>query len=264
MSCGNRLERLPDGEALAAERRIIAAVGPDRSRARQQPCTVPSLRLHGTPFTSLGPGVRGAKCIERGCAFVGLADDLGRGRCGVDSTRGRRDAERTSLQSGRSCLSALPRPDLPPGAQRDLVAALHDLHHRAGWPSLRTLGGEAGCSHTTVSTVFSSTKLPNWGLLQLVVGAMGGDVGEFHRLWLLASNGDKASGRAVQLAGRRPELATVRRHLESGVGLCLVTGEAGMGKTALVGAARAATDVFVARGAGLPLRRPCLSSRWRP
>lgn len=150
-------------------------------------------------------------------------------------------------------MSALPRPDLPPGAQRDLVAALHDLHHRAGWPSLRTLGGEAGCSHTAVSTVFSSTRLPSWGLLQLVVGAMGGDVAEFHRLWLLATNGDKASGRAVQLAGRRPELAEVRRHLESGVGLCLVTGEAGMGKTALVGAARAATDVFVARGAGLPL-----------
>ena len=36
-------------------------------------------------------------------------------------------------------MPALPRPDLPPGAHRDLVDALHDLHHRAGWPSLRTL-----------------------------------------------------------------------------------------------------------------------------
>ncbi len=48
-------------------------------------------------------------------------------------------------------MGALPRPDLPPGPQRDLVHALHDLHHRAGWPSLRTLAREAGCSHTTVS-----------------------------------------------------------------------------------------------------------------
>ena len=36
-------------------------------------------------------------------------------------------------------MSALPRPDLPPGAHHDLVDALHDLHHRAGWPSLATL-----------------------------------------------------------------------------------------------------------------------------
>ncbi|MFC7725440.1 ATP-binding protein [Nocardioides sp. GCM10028917] len=82
---------------------------------------------------------------------------------------------------------------------------------------------------------------------------MGGDVGEFHRLWLSATDGDQASGAARQLAGRRFELATVQRHFDSGVGLCVVTGEAGMGKTALVGAARAATDVFVARGDGLPL-----------
>ena len=33
----------------------------------------------------------------------------------------------------------LPRPDLPPGPHRDLVDALHDLHHRDGWPSLRVL-----------------------------------------------------------------------------------------------------------------------------
>lgn len=150
-------------------------------------------------------------------------------------------------------MGALPRPEIPPGAQRDLVSALHDLHHRVGWPSLRTLAGKAGCSHTTVSTVFSSSRLPSWGLLELVVGAMDGDVGEFHRLWLSATDGDKASGTAKQLAGRRDELAAVRRHFESGIGLRLVTGEAGMGKTALLGAARTATDVFVARGSGLPL-----------
>ena len=39
-------------------------------------------------------------------------------------------------------MGGLPRPDLPPGPRRDLSEALHDLHHRAGWPSLRTLARE--------------------------------------------------------------------------------------------------------------------------
>ena len=60
-------------------------------------------------------------------------------------------------------MSALPRPDLPPGPHRDLVAALHDLHHRDGWRSLRTLARDTGVSHTTVSKVFSSPALPTWG-----------------------------------------------------------------------------------------------------
>ena len=72
-------------------------------------------------------------------------------------------------------MPALPRPDLPPGAHRDLVEALHDLHHRAGWPSLRTLAQAAGCSHTTVSTVFSSPRLPAWGNVEVLVEAMNGD-----------------------------------------------------------------------------------------
>jgi hypothetical protein len=45
--------------------------------------------------------------------------------------------------------------DLAPGPHRDLVEALHDLHHDAGWPSLRTLAGAAGCSYMTVSRVFT-------------------------------------------------------------------------------------------------------------
>lgn len=51
----------------------------------------------------------------------------------------------------------------------------------------------------------------------------------------------------------REELAVVRRHLESGTGLLLVEGEAGIGKTKVVDTARAGSGVFVARGAGLPL-----------
>jgi hypothetical protein len=41
-------------------------------------------------------------------------------------------------------VGGLPRPDLRPGSHRDLVDALHDLHHRAGWPSLRVLAAAAG------------------------------------------------------------------------------------------------------------------------
>ena len=48
----------------------------------------------------------------------------------VDTCGAREDPER---------MGALPRPDVPPGPQRELVDALHDLHHRAGWPSLRLL-----------------------------------------------------------------------------------------------------------------------------
>ncbi len=78
-------------------------------------------------------------------------------------------------------MSALPRPDLPPGPHRDLVAALHELHHRDGWRSLRALARETGVSHTTVSKAFSSTTLPSWGVLELLVEAMGGDPRELPR-----------------------------------------------------------------------------------
>ena len=84
-------------------------------------------------------------------------------------------------------MSALPRPDLPPGPLRDLVADLHDLHHRDGWRSLRTLARAAGVSHTTVSKVFSSGSLPPWGTVELLVEAMGGDRTHFHDRWLAAS-----------------------------------------------------------------------------
>src|SRR4051812_10645632 len=129
-------------------------------------------------------------------------------------------------------MGVLARPEVPSGAPRDLVGALHALHHEAGWPSLRALAREAGCSHTTVAAVFSSPKLPSWGVSELVVEAMGGDIAEFRRLWLAASG--PVSDPRSRIAGRRTEVAAVRRHLECGTGLLLVTGEAGIGKTRLV------------------------------
>lgn len=162
-------------------------------------------------------------------------------------------------------MPGLPRPEVPSGARRDLADALHALHHEAGWPSLRTLAREAGCSPTTVSTVFSSAKVPSWGVLELLVEAMGGPVEEFRRLWLAASSSDATPAStwpATRIAGRRVELATARRHLDSGTGLLLVVGEAGIGKTRLVDTAIASTTVtFVAQGACLPLsaRAPLLA-----
>lgn len=99
-------------------------------------------------------------------------------------------------------MGALPRPDVPPGARRDLVESLHRLHHRAGWPSLRVLGRQVGCSPTTVSAVFSASRLPTWGTLELVVEAMGGDVEEFHELWLTAGAPERAPAAETQIAGR--------------------------------------------------------------
>ena len=154
-------------------------------------------------------------------------------------------------------MSALPRPDIATGPQLELVDALHNLHHRAGWPSLRTLAREAGCSHTTVSSAFSSPRLPRWGVLELLVEAMGGDVGSFRDLWLAASSPEPTapSASSPQIAGRLAELVALRRHLLTGRGLLLVTGEAGIGKTKLVSTAVALRDGHpcVASGACLPL-----------
>ncbi|MCY4727087.1 AAA family ATPase [Nocardioides sp. STR2] len=151
---------------------------------------------------------------------------------------------------------------MPPGPHRELVDALHDLHHRAGWPSLRTLATRTGISHTTVSKALSSPVLPSWGTVELLVEAMGGDVDQARELWLAASTPsagrDAARGTergATPIAGRVDELRVVRQHLASGTGLLLVTGEAGIGKSALVDAAATTTDVFVAVGRCLHLSR---------
>lgn len=152
-------------------------------------------------------------------------------------------------------MSRLPRPDLAAGAHRDLVRELHELHHRAGWPSLRVLSAAAGCSPTTVSSAFSEPRLPRWGLLELLVEAMSGDVDRFHSLWLAAGSPEQAAARTA-VVGRRDELDALRRHARSD-GLLLVEGEPGIGKSALVARAvaelRSEPDVVVGKGHALPL-----------
>ena len=155
-------------------------------------------------------------------------------------------------------MGALPRPEVTPGPHRELVDALHDLHHRAGWPSLRRLAEQTGVSHTTVSKALSSPVLPRWGTVELLVEAMGGDVAKAHEMWVAAStpsSSPDADPGAVPIAGRVAELRVVRAHLAAGTGLLLVAGEAGIGKTALVDVAVASSDVFVAVGRCLHLSR---------
>ncbi len=85
---------------------------------------------------------------------------------------------------------------------------------------------------------------------------MDGDTTAFHDLWLTATTPhDDARPPTPRIAGRKPELTAVRRHLESGTGLLLVTGEAGIGKTTLVEAAVGGADTVVAVARCLPLSR---------
>jgi tetratricopeptide (TPR) repeat protein len=92
-------------------------------------------------------------------------------------------------------VGALPRPKVPDGPIREFFDGLHDLHHRAGWPSLRDMAREVGCSHTTVSVAFSGASVPRWGLIELIVEVLGGDTGRFHELWLAASAATLTAGR---------------------------------------------------------------------
>ena len=61
----------------------------------------------------------------------------------------------------------------------------------------------------------------------------------------------------ARIAGRKAELTAVRRHLETGTGLLLVTGEAGMGKTTLVEAAARALTCSSPPATASPCRQRC-------
>ena len=157
-------------------------------------------------------------------------------------------------------MGGLPRPSVPAGPARALFDALHELHHRAGWPSLRDMAREVGCSHTTVSAAFSGPRVPRWGLLELIVETLGGDSEEFHRLWLAASRApqDRAAtivagvaapqaspppprelpADVVAFTGRAEQVATLDALLAQAdtapaVVVSAVSGTAGVGKTAL-------------------------------
>jgi hypothetical protein len=67
------------------------------------------------------------------------------------------------------------RPDLPPGALKELIDALHALHLEAGHPSARTLEEDletAAVSHTTIHKVFTTGRLPRWGVVDVLAEAL--------------------------------------------------------------------------------------------
>ncbi|MEN3307181.1 MAG: hypothetical protein V7603_3383 [Micromonosporaceae bacterium] len=162
-------------------------------------------------------------------------------------------------------MGALPVPGVPDGPVRVLFQALHELHHRAGWPSLRNMASEVGCSHTTVSVAFSTPRVPRWGMLELIVETLDGDVDRFRHLWLAAtaaggpagdigaSEPDRAIAGPVPMppqpgpprqlppdvaafAGRTRQLAELDRLVRAPratVVISAVSGTAGVGKTAL-------------------------------
>ncbi|GII85085.1 hypothetical protein Ssi03_30750 [Sphaerisporangium siamense] len=167
-------------------------------------------------------------------------------------------------------MGALPRPAVPDGPVRAFFDVLHEQHHRAGWPSLRAMAREVGCSHTTISAAFSGPNLPRWGLVELIAEMLGGDVARFHDLWLaagrtivpappdtppagpvtaslvpVAPTGDRAArprqlpGDVSAFTGREAQLADLDRlHAEAAAGTTAVpilalSGTAGVGKTAL-------------------------------
>jgi tetratricopeptide (TPR) repeat protein len=138
------------------------------------------------------------------------------------------------------------------GPVATLFAELHALHHRAGWPSLREMAKAVGCSHTTISAAFSEPRVPRWGLLELIVEVLGGEVERFHELWLAAglaevapgTGGDRVSVPMVPVprqlpadvpgfTGRAAALAALDELLSGDAAVALVAGTAGVGKTAL-------------------------------
>ena len=70
-----------------------------------------------------------------------------------------------------------------------LRAELEDLRHRAGLPSLREIGRQAGCSHTTVSKIFADPTSSTWKAIGHVVSTLGGDANYFRTLWYQATGG---------------------------------------------------------------------------
>jgi hypothetical protein len=172
-------------------------------------------------------------------------------------------------------MAMLLRPDLPAGPRRELSEALHDLHHQAGWPSLRAMAREVGCSYTTVSAAFSMTRLPKWGLLELLVETLNGDTEQFHRLWLAAGCADdNVTIEAVQLpaAEDRADKRGVNRKaaalLAGGIAAAIVTGAVASLRTfgqpvpeSIIAPRTEKPDVTPSRSVAAATR--AMSGRWR-
>jgi hypothetical protein len=90
-------------------------------------------------------------------------------------------------------MSHIRRPQLVPGPGHDLLSALRELYLQAGEPSMRTIERltQRAISRDTVYRVLTSTTVPRWESLKPVVLALGGDVGNFHHLWVTARRAEE-------------------------------------------------------------------------
>ena len=165
-------------------------------------------------------------------------------------------------------MGALPRPDAParnpPGPRR--------RPPRPAPPGRLAEPAHASPARPAAATPPSRTsspplRLPTWGILELLVEAMDGDTAAVPRPLAGRHHPPADDDPAAHAPHRRPkpELAAVRRHLETGTGLLLVTGEAGIGKTRLVSTAAAIADT-VRRHRPVPaavVRGPAAAGRRR-
>lgn len=156
---------------------------------------------------------------------------------------------------------------MPEGPIRHFYERLHELHIAAGQPSIRTLQRATrsqrrpgGINPTTIHDAFAAPRLARWEVVREVVTQLGGDVDEFERLWRsarqaqsrdadLAETGAAGPADPVRLprpgelpldvfafTGRGEQLKWLDGLLPGeagGVAVAVITGTAGVGKTAL-------------------------------
>lgn len=96
-------------------------------------------------------------------------------------------------------MSPLKRASLAPGALRDLMDALHELHLASGLPSTRDLerdiGSRGATSHAAIHKIFAGSSRPAWERLRRLVEVMASRAGRdeeseverFRTLWTQAA-----------------------------------------------------------------------------
>ncbi|WP_158553881.1 hypothetical protein [Micromonospora deserti] len=108
-------------------------------------------------------------------------------------------------------MAGLKRPGSLPDEARALNDALHDLHARAGRPSLTTMVrwiGAGVASRSRIHEAFISARVPDWGLLDVLVEQLankvpagpdpGDEVRRFYQLWLAATGHPSCGQRAAR------------------------------------------------------------------
>ena len=93
-------------------------------------------------------------------------------------------------------MGAIKREPTPPGPVTELFNRLHEVHLRAGQPSMREIVTKIGrgvISPSTVHNIFRGPRVPKWGFLELVIEELHGDNAEFLALWQAARRSEDAA-----------------------------------------------------------------------